>query len=625
MGQPGQHADEPGGDQFYVTHCAVTDSVLNNPGYTVRAASATEPAALDAAFHYPPYELPIDLWKDLPPPARAPRRLARTNHPKGGVWVAHSAYLAKDTVGRDRSYFSHLLLLPDADPAAVLRSWGAEDWVTHYRPVRRRNYTPALRLPVGELVSDAALTAFLNDDPDGPTELSATVCPARLRANTDARRDLFARALHSLLLLAEEENEARRRLYLLAEPGLVALLLYGCVRLLPPAVVNGLTFSTFEAYHRNIRDYKLAEVVGTYLGSPDRGLDPDLATARGIALDTFALNRSSPELRSPPPDGVSALVDLVAAGDWDLLPMVRHAIGEDPSGLHRAEAALARARGLARIDAGAATVDDLLALQRDPIAAEELKSRADRVWPVIKPAVLARPDVRAAFRELIAAPDRVREIWEEAVDAVLKEDFRAWDVRWAVVREAAGTDEAARRLDRVVSSEKNEARLAKFPATIRDKLRQACADVNLFPSRPLLVPAEPGELDALLRAPPAWAGYTALVLLAPDHLNWAAHLPADARGPMRARARAYLLAAPPAAVAAYVRAARALPDTNPASLASLFAPYSATTAALMDGLLGSHELQPADWMALCEAVGLERGAWARSCSKSRGWRTCSSG
>ena len=116
MGQPERHANSAGGDQFYVTHCTVTDSVLNNPGYTARAASATEPTALDAAFHYPPYELPIDLWRDLPPPALAPRRLARTKNPKGGVWAVHSAYLAKDTVDRDRSYFSHLLLLPDADP-----------------------------------------------------------------------------------------------------------------------------------------------------------------------------------------------------------------------------------------------------------------------------------------------------------------------------------------------------------------------------------------------------------------------------------------------------------------------------------------------------------------------------
>src|SRR5438128_12682682 len=99
MGQPVQQAVGSAGDQFYVTHCTTTDSVLNNPGYTVRAASARAADALDAAFHYPPYELPIDMWKDLPRAEAAPRRLARTEH-EDGVWAVHSAYLEKDTVGR---------------------------------------------------------------------------------------------------------------------------------------------------------------------------------------------------------------------------------------------------------------------------------------------------------------------------------------------------------------------------------------------------------------------------------------------------------------------------------------------------------------------------------------------
>jgi hypothetical protein len=61
------------------------------------------------------------MWRDLPLPGATPRRLARTDHPDGGVWVVYSTYLAKDTVGRDRSYFSHLYLVNSADPAAVLR------------------------------------------------------------------------------------------------------------------------------------------------------------------------------------------------------------------------------------------------------------------------------------------------------------------------------------------------------------------------------------------------------------------------------------------------------------------------------------------------------------------------
>ena len=113
-------------------------------------------------------------------------------------------------------------------------------------------------------------------------------------------------------------------------------MLYGAIRLLPPAATDHLTFSTFEPYHRNLRDYKLAEVVGTYLGGADRGLDPDLGTTRGIAVDSFIASRSSPELRSSPaslPEGVNDLIELVARNEWKLLPAVRHAIGADPGGL----------------------------------------------------------------------------------------------------------------------------------------------------------------------------------------------------------------------------------------------------------------------------------------------------
>ena len=54
------------GEQFYVTHCTTADSVLNNPGYSVRAASTTDSAALSSALRYPPYELPMPLWQKLP-------------------------------------------------------------------------------------------------------------------------------------------------------------------------------------------------------------------------------------------------------------------------------------------------------------------------------------------------------------------------------------------------------------------------------------------------------------------------------------------------------------------------------------------------------------------------------
>ncbi len=615
MDQSVQRAVGAVGDQFYVTHCTTADSKLNNPGYTVRAASSDDRDALDAAFRYPPYELPIDMWRDLPAVSAAPRRLARTVRPEGGVWAVHSAYLATDTVGRDRSYFSHLLLLNTADPAAVLESWGAGEWVTSY-PQGATKERDRRALPVGTLVGEAALTAFLGNHPPAPTELSLAVCPPRLRGNTKERRDLLARVLQAMLLLAAQEDEHRRRLYIHAEPGLVAMLLYGAARLLPRTVIDNLTFTTYEPYHRNIRDYKLAEVVGTYLGQPEngKGLDPDLGTTRGIALDTIVPASSSPELRIPLaeslPAGVNELIDLAVRGKWKLVPGVLRDLGPDPSGLHMAGRVIARAEGLNRVDAGVATIEELLAIQNDPQGASELQKRADKVWKVVKPAALdpRRTDVRTAFRVLIA--DRVKELWKEASSAIRKAKFSTWDSLWTVIRKAVGDKESQNLLKELVSDEEKEAELLELPTPVRNKMRDACVEVALLPPRPLLVPVGLGELDPLLGAVPDWAGYTAFVLLAKPELGWIKHvLVAADRKEMRKRAYAFLLTAPPAALAAYVHAARSYLDTDAYFLEVLFQKFTPSTAKLMDTLLEAKILEPSDWMKLCTAVGMTLNDW----------------
>lgn|GEM_PF-155126 len=308
------------GDQFYVTHCLAMDSVLKNPGYAVRAASSEKRDKLNAALQYPPYELPLEMWKDLPAVADTPCRLARTEYPKGGVWVVHSAYLTKDTVGRDRSYFSHLLLLPKADPGAVLQSWGAEEWIKSYPKGAEKELSPDVFLPVGTLVDDTNLTAFLSEHPPGPLDLSTTVCPRRLRGPASRRRELFARFLQAVVLLTEEE---KTRLLVHAEPGVIALLLYGATRLLPKKTISKLTFTTYEPYHRNIRDYKLAQVVGTYLGAPGKPLEASIGNAFSFVLDTMNLDQSSPVFRKPLPDalptGLNDLIDLVIQDDWVLV------------------------------------------------------------------------------------------------------------------------------------------------------------------------------------------------------------------------------------------------------------------------------------------------------------------
>jgi GTPase-associated protein 1, N-terminal domain type 2 len=603
MPKPSQQAVK--GEQFYVTHCATADSVLNNPGYTVRAASrADDRDALEAAFRYPPYDLPIDMWRDLPARAElAPRRLARTLDDSNRLWVVHSAYLPKDSVGRDRSYFSHLFVL-EAGPQAVLESWGAPAWATEYPPGAPKQLS-AGGLPEGDLVGEDALTKFLGKERFDQQELGRCVCPSRLSA--DQRREVLARALHAMLLRAAAD-EPRRRLYIHAEPGLVALALYAAVRLLPATVTQGLTFSTFEPYHRNFREYKLADVVGTYLGAKDKALDADLGTARGFVLDTFDLARSSPELQQALPSGIGELLDLVAKGDWHLLERVRSDIGADATGLALAADAVQRARLVAKLDAGAADIDDLLALKKQPLAAHDLGRNIDAVWAQVR-GNLDKANVRAAFRDLIAAPARVKELWLAAVDALLTENFRKWDLLWPVVREFGGRDEAARRLNKLVGDD-NEDRLRKQPIDMRAKMRAACTDVQLFPSRGLLVPTGIGELETLLGGPHDQAGYTAFVILAPDSFEWLKHVQPNYREQMRARAKQYLYDVPLPAFAAYVRAARAYLTTDSHFLDVLFKPHSEPAAALLSRVLAANVLEPSDWRKLYDSLPLGGEEWS---------------
>jgi hypothetical protein len=303
-------------DQFYVTHCSTADSVLNKAGYSVRAASATEPADLTDALAYPPYELPATLRDRLPAASAAPRRLARTRHPRGGLWVAHTAYLPKDSAGGDRSYFSHILRLPTADPAAVLRSWGASGWATDYPAGATRLLPRSPRVPLGSWVGDENLTAFLGSDPPGASELAVAICPFRLRGTVATRREQFARLVVAVLCLTEPGD---RRLFVHVEPGVLALLLYGAIRVLPPERVADLTFSTYEPFHR-LTDDKPARVVGTYLGAGETGPVAELGAGADLVLDTFDLGRSSPALCRPLdealPGALRELLDLAAAGDW---------------------------------------------------------------------------------------------------------------------------------------------------------------------------------------------------------------------------------------------------------------------------------------------------------------------
>lgn len=326
------------GHQFYVTHCLPGDSVLNNPGYSLRAASCRDLALATTAFHFPPYELPLPMWKNPPSKTdKAPTRLARIED-RNGVWAIKTSYLSKDTIGRDRSYFSHLVLLPAATPIDVLVSWGASEWVKSYPPGATKWLPRMTKLPVGNSINDAALTAFLGNGLYGLTALGLTVSPPRLRPNKVWRRRIFGRILLALLQMSSAKSRTSRRIYVHAEPGLVALLLYGAVRLLPASVTENLTFTTYEPYHC-IRDYEQSAVVGTFLGANEETIDIDLLASRGVVIDSFGEESTSSSLRGDLQDslprGLVELMRLAVAGNWKLLTEVKQAIGGDLDSLER--------------------------------------------------------------------------------------------------------------------------------------------------------------------------------------------------------------------------------------------------------------------------------------------------
>ena len=602
----------PTGDQFYVTHCATADSVLGSPGYSIRAASvpATD-SAIRHALEYPSYELPLELWPLRPAKANTPRRLARTRHPESGVWVAHSVYLEKDTMNRDRSYFTHLIHLPAAvDPAAVLRTWDAPGWVTDYRPGAPQ-HLPQAPLPVGTAISDAALTQFLVHDYPGPEDVARLVCPPRLRTDTAARRDLVARMLHALLLTLDSAD-GRNQLYVHAEPGLVAMLLYAAVRILPPSWTANLTFSTFEPYHKGLRDYKLATVVGTYFGVPRKALGTDLTTIRGYGLDTLSPERSSPELTAALPRGLPALIDLAAAGDWELLERVHRWISTDADALTEVADTIRLARALRELDRGHPTIDDALVLQADPRGAAALAQAEDQLWPMIRKAARSDARVRRAFAHWLTKADRLDQFRRAAIHALRADDLAGWDSWWTVVREACSPDLLKTQTHKTLKYAVH----LPTPAT-RQRLRMACLEAGVWPDHQLLAPVGPDELDWLLdpHMPAECRGYTCLAVLGSDDTNWLIEPTRPFREPMRQQVRRYLHTAPVDVLVSYAEQARPFLATRPELLDGLLEPLEPACVGFLSRLItaAADRIDPSDWVNLLsrhDIYGVRTPEWS---------------
>src|SRR5262249_25029674 len=158
----------------------------------------------------------------------------------------------------------------------------------------------------------SALTAFLTGATTPAVPLATLTHPARLPTESASRQQLLRLALQGCLLALQEDAAAPRgRFYLRAEPGLVALLLYGVSRRLPQGLARRVPFSTFENSQANLRGYRLGQIVGTWTATPNKPLDPDFFTTLGYGLDTFT-GQVSEELMASALPVLDALIELAA-------------------------------------------------------------------------------------------------------------------------------------------------------------------------------------------------------------------------------------------------------------------------------------------------------------------------
>lgn len=424
--------------QICITHCLREEGLYRRAGFTVRATSTLDPLLLRFAMEYPSFELPVGMTGDNQ--LAAPRRLALVRIPGGQSALIHSVHVP-DEKGRANNFFSHILVHSALTAREALACWASPAWRTSCAAEEGTNLPPFDELPAHAAVNDAVLTAFLQPLPS-PTEESAalTTCPQRLAGDAERRRQLVRLALRGCMLAMQAGAAApRSRFYLLAEPGLTALLLYAAVRLMPDALAANLTFSTYENAHRDLRVYKHARVVGTMLTDPSRGLPPELFTTRGYALDTFG-HQFSPELHGDADPAVEEWIDLAARGDWATIDKVHRFLGKSNTALMPFKEGVQAAKIAVRMNKGQASGEDLLILKRASWGAAILEEHQEKIWPLVRECSVSNERVRQEFAPLIR--QHLPEIEAEIVKALAETPPGNWQPSWRLLCSILSNDPA---------------------------------------------------------------------------------------------------------------------------------------------------------------------------------------
>ncbi len=387
--------------QLYVTHCLYGEGVAGAAGFGVRASSTLNPLLMRFAVEYPAHECPPGLDGAE---ADGLRRLALVRVPGGRTALIHSVARQRDDGGRANDFLSHFVFATGLDVRDALASWGSPEWAAECAGDLDKEIPPLTDLPRGGPIGDGAVSTFLQapslaTDPGSET----SSCPRRLVEDRVRRRQLLTMVLRGCLRVVEAGPAAARgRLYLLAEPGLVALLLYAAARLLPRGVAASLTFSTYENAMTTLRAYRHAQIVGTWMSDPARGLDPDFFRTCGYALDTFNY-RFSDELAASEDAALDEWVELASRGEWATIDRLHALLGETTTSVVSYKEGAKAARLAKRLSTGQASDEDLLALKQYTWGPALLAEHEAEVWPIVRDSSLGNPRVRKEYADLLRA------------------------------------------------------------------------------------------------------------------------------------------------------------------------------------------------------------------------------
>lgn len=421
-------------DQVYATHCSQTDSYGHKQGFGVRASSTDDPDLVKFADNFPGYDLPTDMEASQPTPEEAPVRLAKARLPDGRVALVHTALAKADSRGRPNSYFSHILFYESLGLAEALKTWGASVWQTTYTtgsPTSLVNFTgfPADKV----LIDDSALTDFLNGhDDSGP--LSVTVFPRGRVTRKEERRRWVRALILATLQLQHDSSGDRSRIFVLAEPGVTALLLYAVARLLPTEATNALTFSTFESFQPStLSGFQIAQIIGTYVQDHRQKLDSDFLSRLGYGIDTYH-DRISQDIDDIQGAAVDGLLKLAEDGDWKSVDILHELWNHPKSALAREPIAVALELGplYLAIQDGTATIEQIERLWSIDFGRVLVEEQHARVWRKLFDACLEDSRKKEEFRGILRL--HTEEMGAIVLEALRSHGAEDWSAVWRLTK-----------------------------------------------------------------------------------------------------------------------------------------------------------------------------------------------